>query len=319
MSTYYKNLKWILTGSEEESPSIIITNQDHNSDSDSEYEKVKDTQKNTKNTESVEVSSYDELNYAGLCKTPELEYVMNCVSPDPNSDSGSEQNSECSSIQYANTNPNPNAEHLSMVYHGDNLIFNPSYDAYNKLYSEMVEQEQIVRERLNSDTLEKIKANCEEYIDSDIQIIRDFANVMNTFTHIKEKLHEFELNINQFESDMSASKLIQCSTNTELDTKLVGIENKLSGVIDMVDKINSNSNEFMNKIIHLENLIKTHETNREQILLKLEKYDIFQKEIKENKLNRLFGYQNYYNYLKYFGCGIGLSLCAIVGYKYFGK
>ena len=53
----------------------------------------------------------------------------------------------------------------------------------------------MVRERLDSDTFDKIKSNYTDYINDDIKIIKDFAIIMETFSHIQKKLSEFESGI----------------------------------------------------------------------------------------------------------------------------
>ncbi len=206
---------------------------------------------------------------------------------------------------------------------------------YEKIYTELVEKEQIVRNRLDSDTVEKIKANYTEYMDSDVQIIKDFALIMETFVHIKDKLIQFETNIKEFENDMDKNKLVQFENKSELDAKFTHIESKIENAIELMNKINSNSGEFMEKIIQLENSIKDHDTHREQILSRLEKFDKDHNEIKNNNLKILsvftnyqkyfmFSYSNsnninYTRYLKYFGMGIGICSSLIFGYKYLKK
>jgi len=204
---------------------------------------------------------------------------------------------------------------------------------YNKIHNNLIEKERLVRSRVNSDTVEKIKANYTEYINDDIQIIKDFALIMETFEHIKDKLKDFETDIKDFEIDIKKNIICQDENKQELDNKINHIDLRLENTIELMNQIKLNGDEFIKKIIHLENLIKTHDEHRDEILLRLEKFDKDHKEIKNNNLqvlNFFKDYQNYWtfsrsndnnlfysnNYFKYIGLGIGISSVILFGYKF---
>lgn len=293
MSSYYGKIKWILTGADEDPPNTIITHCEQGNDSDGEYDKIGKDSNSPVNDLSSNVKNNDNNNN--------------------NDDNAIELSSSNTDKKYST---NIQTE------------FEMANDDFNKIYAEMIDKEQIIRERLNSKTIEQIKENYAEYIDNDIQIIKDFAVIMETFSHIKDKLKEFENNIKNFGSvSIIASETISDSSCTELNI----IKTDLEKVINKVNMVDSTSCDFMNKLVHLENLIKSHETQRELILLKLEKINKEHKEIKDSNLKILNMFSNhnfiptnsylngYENYFKYIGYGIGLYLCVIVGYKYLGK
>lgn len=145
---------------------------------------------------------------------------------------------------------------------------------YKKIEMKLMEEEQLVRKRLNSDTIEQIKSNCVDYVNDDIKIIKDFALVMESFNHIKDKLIEFESGMKEFESDIKIKTTNQDLSNAELDNKINMIDQKLNNTIVMIDQINSTSNEVMDKIVKLENIINTHSTQREELLSKLNKVEL---------------------------------------------
>lgn len=204
---------------------------------------------------------------------------------------------------------------------------------YNKIHKNLIQKERLVRNRVNSDTVEKIKENYSEFINDDIQIIKDFAIIMETFEHIKDKLKDFETGIKEFEEDIKKNTINQDENKQELDNKINHIDLRLENTIKLMDQIKSNGDEFIKKIIHLENLIKTHDEHREQILLRLEKFDKDHKEIKNinlRVLNFFHDYQNYWtfsryninnlfysnNYFRYIGLSIGICSAVIFGYKF---
>ena len=51
----------------------------------------------------------------------------------------------------------------------------------NTIHLEMIKKEQLVRDRLDSDTINKIKSNYSNYINNDIKIIKDFAIIWKHF------------------------------------------------------------------------------------------------------------------------------------------
>lgn len=145
---------------------------------------------------------------------------------------------------------------------------------YRRVQKELINKEQLVRDRLDSDTIEHIKSNCKEYVNDEIKIIKDFATVIESFNHIKEKIIKFELDMKEFESDIKIKTINQDLSNTELDNRINMIDKKLNNTISMIEQINLTSNELMKKIVKLENIIQTHSTQREELLTKLNKVEL---------------------------------------------
>ena len=167
---------------------------------------------------------------------------------------------------------------------------------YGKIHIELIKKEQLVSERLNSDTIEQIKLNCKEYVNDEIKIIKDFAIVMESFNHIKDKLIEFESGMKEFESDIKIKTSNQDLSNSELDNRISMIDDKLNNTIVMIEQINSTSNEVMDKIVKLENIINIHSTQREELLSKLNKVELAKKDdfgIWNRCVNNLFGITNF--------------------------
>ena len=167
---------------------------------------------------------------------------------------------------------------------------------YGKIHIELIKKEQLVRERLNSDTIEQIKLNCKEYVNDEIKIIKDFAIVMESFNHIKDKLIEFESGMKEFESDIKIKTSNQDLSNSELDNRISMIDDKLNNTIVMIEQINSTSNEVMDKIVKLENIINIHSTQREELLSKLNKVELAKPEyfgFWNMCVNNLFGITNF--------------------------
>jgi len=145
---------------------------------------------------------------------------------------------------------------------------------YGTIKMELIKKEQLVRDRLDSDTIEHIKSNCKEYVNDEIKIIKDFATVIDSFNHIKEKIIKFELGMKEFESDIIIKTINQDLSNTELDNRINMIDEKLNNTIEMIEQINSTSNVLMEKIVKLENIIYTHSVQREELLTKLNKVEL---------------------------------------------
>ena len=222
------------------------------------------------------------------------------------------------------------------IYHNkqSNFELDKANDTYHSIYNEMVEKEQIVRERLDSDLIDKIKENCSEFIDSDVQIIKDFATIMKSFTDIKSKLKEFETNIRNFESDMNVNKLNQTESKSEISTKLKIIESDLEKVFAKVNNFDMVGYDFMEKLVCLENSIKSHEIQRNEILNQMEKFHKEQREIKENNLKILNIFNNFQKFsffqhyytkdnlfssIKIIGGGLFVGFCVKFGLSYFQK
>ena len=159
---------------------------------------------------------------------------------------------------------------------------------YEKIQTELIKKEQLVRKRLDSDTIEQIKSHCEEYVNDEIKIIKDFALIMESFNHIKEKLINFESGIKDFETDIKNKTTNQDESNAELDNRINAIDTKLDNTIKLMDQINSNSNDIMEKILQLENIITEHSVQRQEILEKINN-------VYRDNSNYLIFFTNYFN------------------------
>lgn len=176
---------------------------------------------------------------------------------------------------------------------------------YGNIQMELIKKEQLVRSRLDSDTIEQIKSNCKEYVNDDIKIIKDFAIVMESFNHIKEKLIGFETGMKEFESDIKIKTSNQELSNAELDNRINMIDRKLNTTMEMIEQMNLTSNELMEKIVKLENIINTHSTQREELLKKLNNVELS----KHNSSEYYNKYMNFTNSI-IFKILLG-STCAI--------
>lgn len=167
---------------------------------------------------------------------------------------------------------------------------------YGKIHIELIKKELLVREKLNSGTIEQIKLNCKEYVNDEIKIIKDFAIVMESFNHIKDKLIEFESGMKEFESDIKIKTTNQDLSNSELDNRISMIDEKINNTIVMIEQINSTSNEVLDKIVKLENIINIHSTQREELLSKLNKVELTKQYdfgFWNKCMNNLFGITNF--------------------------
>lgn len=276
-------------------------------------QKETNTNTNTKlNTDSnyIQTDNYDELNSLnGSESDSDYDKIMS--------------KDICINSELKNTNQTSKPEHTLKSIQED----------YNKIHNELVKKEQLVRNRVNSDTVEKIKQNYTEFINDDVQIIKDFATVMETFEHIKEKLKDFEIDIKEFEDDIKKNSISQDINKQELDNKINQIDLRLENTVQLMNQIKFNGDEFIKKIIHLENLIQTHDEHRKEILSRLEKFDKEHNEMKNHNLRILnffhdYQYQwifsnynlsNYNNYFKYIGVGLGICSVFMFGYKFLKK
>lgn len=154
-------------------------------------------------------------------------------------------------------NPNPSSNFNEIKY------------LHDKIHDEMIEKEQLVRQRLDSDTVEKIKTDYTEYLDNDIKIIQDFANIINTFEQIQSKLNDFESDIKEFELDIRKKTKSNEENNNELNERIDLIDTKLNETIDLMKSIKSDSDNCMKHILKLENGIIQNETKGQQILNKI--------------------------------------------------
>jgi len=213
----------------------------------------------------------------------------------------------------------------------DLLLYANAKDKYDKTYKELVDKEKLVIKRVGSDTFEKIKENYTEYINDDVQIIKEFALVMETFDNIKTRLKNFESDIGNFESGIRKYIVNQDENKVEIDNKINQIDSKLDNTVGMIEKMKSDSDDFIKKIINLENLIKIHDEHRSEILFRLEKFNKEHDEMKTNNLQVLnifkdvqqyfmFSNTNYgSNYLKYVGISLGICSCLILSYNFVKK
>lgn len=235
-------------------------------------------------------------------------------------DSESDSESEYHKI---NSNYMPNTN--------DSLFYNLAKDNYEKTYKELLDKEQLVRKRVNSDTFEKIKQNYTEYINDDVQIIKEFALVMETFENINIKLKNFVFEIGNFESGIKKYIGEHDVNKLEINNKINQIDKKLDNTIGMINKIKFDSDKFIKKLINLENLIKTHDEHRNEILLRLDKFNKEHDEMKNNNLQVLNFFKDTHqyfmfsslnlnsNYLKYIGISLGISSCLFFSYKLMNK
>ena len=199
---------------------------------------------------------------------------------------------------------------------------------YSQIYSDLMEKEQLVRESLDPNTVDRIKANYTEYLDSDVKIIKDFAGIMENFVHIKEQLRNFESDIKEFEQNIRTSNLAQISENkSELDEKINQIDEKIERLSNLMTMTNGLVDDYIDKITQLENSIKENETHRQEIMLRLENFDKEHIELKNNNIKffSIFNdYQkhfafvnpnlnNWINYSSLGLIGIGLAFCIKFG------
>lgn len=184
---------------------------------------------------------------------------------------------------------------------------------YDTIHLEMIEKEQLVRERLDSDTIDKIKSNYTDYINDDIKIIKDFAIIMETFSHIQNKLSEFECGIKEFETDIRTKTLNIDTNNLEFENKIQQIDIKLNNTIKFMEEIKSNNNIVMEQIIKLENTINSNDIKGHELLTKLEKINV----VKNNKNGYLHipSHDNFNNILIYVLTG-SCVLATFFGIKY---
>lgn len=171
---------------------------------------------------------------------------------------------------------------------------------YNSIHLEMNKKEQLIKERLDSDTIDKIKSNYSDYINNDKKIIKDFAIIMDTFTHIQNKLKEVETSIKKFESNITTKSLNQDISNQEFKDKIQQIDIKFDNSIKFIQEIKVNNNVLMEKIIKLENIINTNDIKGQKILLGLEKISIINnKDNDDKKVNNLINWFNFFQSSKY--------------------
>ena len=310
MANYFNNLKWVISG--HDAPictNEINKNENQNQNQNQNQHTLTNTNTNTE---------LDNANNIGFV-------------------SESESESELELDEYSDAD----SEH---EYHKIKPDINSAKENYNEIYSYLLEQEQLVREKLDPDTVEKIKENYIEYMNSDVQIIKDFAIVMDTFVHIKEKLISLENNIKEFSDDINKTKTIHYENISELDNKFNQIDTELIHTIKMVTGIKKQTDEFMDKIVHLENSIKQHDVHREEFCLKLEGFTNEHFEMKKNNIKFLSIFTDFQKYMVFSNCtnnssgkfnkyqnftigissililsGIGLGSWILFGNKFFKK
>lgn len=187
----------------------------------------------------------------------------------------------------------------------NNLISQPQSDIqeinseYNTIHLEMIKKEQLIRDILDSDTINKIKSNYTDYINDDVKIIKDFTIIMETFTDIQNKLNEFVSNIKELETYMRTKTLNQDANNLEFENKIKQIDIKLNNTIKFMEEIKLNNDVVMKKIIKLENTINSNNI-KEQEILTIEKINIANDDDKkENKVINWYKQNTYLHILLY--------------------
>lgn len=160
--------------------------------------------------------------------------------------------------------------------------YDTKQQSYTQIYLDLLEKEKLVMQNLDPDTVDKIKENYFEYLDSDVQIIKDFACVMENFFHIKERLKNFESDIKEFEQNIRTSNLAKISENKlELDEKISLIDEKIESIGLLMSGTKLLVDNYIDKITQLENSIKENETHRQEIISRLENFDKEHKELKK--------------------------------------
>lgn len=133
------------------------------------------------------------------------------------------------------------------------------------------------KDKLCANTLEKIESNCSNY-DGENQYkvhdvthgvghdnkITDFDVILETFSHIQNKLSAFELNARN-------EKLIHDTTNHEFENKIKQIELVLDNTIKFVKEIKVNNDTLIKKISKLENAINSFNVGEQEIFKKIKK------------------------------------------------
>jgi Rad3-related DNA helicase len=307
MTTYINNLKWII-------PSL--------------YEPIKNSEENFTIEQKESNSDKFNLDKSNLDKLNQIN-IQTDNFDESHSSNGSESGSDYDYDKIISTDLCFSQELKNNQTLKNNHTLKSIQEDYNKIHIELVKKEQLVRNRVNSDTVEKIKENYTEFINDDVQIIREFATVMETFEHIKEKLKDFETEIKEFEEDIKKNNMNQDENKLELDNKINKIDLRLENTVQLMNQIKSNGDEFIKKIIHLENLIQSHDEHRKEILLKLEKFDKEHNEMKKTNLQMLNIFKDSkqyftltnsnYGYIKYIGICLGISSCVILTYNVLKK
>jgi hypothetical protein len=166
-------------------------------------------------------------------------------------------------------------------------------------------------------------------IDDDNQITNEIMTLVKSFEGIKTKINNFENDIKEFvgtkgstwKTSESEEKNIE-NKNNFID-KIKDIENKLENTIILINNINFGAEDFLTRILHLENSIKENELHRKEFINKFEKFtkehdEIKQKQIVVNdiilKNNNFFG-----NICSYATCGIITFGIAFVISKFYAK
>lgn len=183
----------------------------------------------------------------------------------------------------------------------NNLISHPQSDIqeinfeYNTIHLEMIKKKQLIRDRFDSDTIDKIKSNYTDYINDDVKIIKDFAIIMETFTNIQNKLNEYVSDIKEFENSIRTKTLNYGANNLEFENKIKQIDIKLDNTIKFMEEIKFNNDMVMEKIIKLENKIYTNDIKGQEILTRLENINIANDDDKkENKVINWYKQNTYF-------------------------
>ena len=111
---------------------------------------------------------------------------------------------------------------------------------------------------------------------------------METFSHIQNKLSEFE-------SDIRTKTLNQDVNNQEYENKIQQIDIKLDNTLKFMKEIKFNNDIVMDKIIKLENTINANDIKGQEILTGLEKINVINNNDKRENISYVIN-----RYKKYF-------------------
>lgn len=264
MSKYFDNIKWIITGQIENCDEI-----------------------ETK----IEAQELNFNNVLTKSKT-DFEIELECVTT-------YDTETEFENVQINDSMSKNKTEHIDIRDNGtenktENINIEEIKNEYLNIESKLIKNEQLVRTRLNSDTIELIKSNCEKYVNDDIKIIKDFAIIIESFNHIKEKLILVETEMKIFESDIKTKTINQEMSNVELDNRITTIDKKINNTSKMIKQMNYTIGELMKKIVQFENVIMVHSAQRNELLSKYHEIELTKSNCLNYFVNGLFGFTGFY-------------------------
>jgi hypothetical protein len=174
----------------------------------------------------------------------------------------------------------------------DNYEFPEEFDDITKIN---------IKNNVNDKTNDTIISEYSQCISDDNQVTNEIIALMKSFEMMKTKIVNFENNIKEFEKNIESKNHV--TINNE---KIKDIETKLENTIILINNINFGSEEFLIRILHLENSIKENELHRKEFISKFEKFNKEYNEIKQKQIivdniifnnNNSFG--NIYSYTTY--------------------